>query len=323
MKTKLIYDDICSTLKGSLDIEVKSSVQIHRGWMNLKWIVETNKGKLFIKQFNKTRFSTNKMMMIKERLKIHDLLSKNGVLCPQIIAYKGDLVIKSEQGEEFIITDAKEGSVLDYGKINENQIRHLGECIGQMHFVLNEKLNETPNEMVGPGWQLGSREDLLKEWQEIYDNHNDCSNPEVKHQLMRQKEIFESMDLDEFADCRKGWSHSDLWSHNIHFTDDKVSGLLDFDRVQYSYPETDIARALLSLALNEGEMDSHLVDEFINGYSKYYSITRNDIRRAIKLMWCEESFWWIREPAFNCSSPPERKLKEMIWIMDQWEVLMK
>nr|WP_237171634.1 phosphotransferase [Paenibacillus sp. IHB B 3084] len=38
-----------------------------------------------------------------------------------------------------------------------------------------------------------------------------------------------------------GWVHRDLWTDNVLFNDDKLSAILDFDRLDYDYTQLDIA----------------------------------------------------------------------------------
>ena len=46
--------------------------------------------------------------------------------------------------------------------------------------------------------------------------------------------------------------HRDLWVDNFLFYNDKVSAILDFDRMDYDYVELDIGRTVISCALHDG-----------------------------------------------------------------------
>ena len=56
--------------------------------------------------------------------------------------------------------------------------------------------------------------------------------------------------------------HRDLWVDNFLFYNDKVSAILDFDRMDYDYVELDIGRTVISCALHDGVLNKSLVASF-------------------------------------------------------------
>lgn len=314
---QFILEDIKKTINEEFNMKITDVKQINRGLLNLKWSA-TSDNKIFIKQYNKERYNSSKIEKIKARLKIQMLLNDNGVLCPSIYEKNGNLMYTTDSGEDFIITNLINGKIIEYGEMNESQSYHLGICIGRMHYVLNEILNISEPY----SWKLPTKEKLLKEWEMTYNSQTFDENSEIKAILLNQKKLLQEIDMNDFLLCKEGWSHSDLWSHNLLFNEDKIAGFLDFDRLSVTYPELDNARVLLSLALKNNVLNIRLVESFIKGYCKYYIINEEDIVRSIKLLWCLESFWWFKEQYLNTDNPPNRMMNEMIWVMENWDNLL-
>lgn len=120
-------------------------------------------------------------------------------------------------------------------------------------------------------------------------------------------EIFESLQL--------GWAHRDLWVDNLLFNDSQLTAILDFDRLNYEYPQLDVARAVMSCALDDS-LDVSLASAFIEGYSVERSVTDGYLTNSLHLLWYMESTWWINANMDQHSQPPARFAKEMTWLAE-------
>ncbi|MEC2324627.1 phosphotransferase [Lederbergia lenta] len=76
---------------------------------------------------------------------------------------------------------------------------------------------------------------------------------------------------------------------NLLFKGNKITAILDFDRLKYDYPQLDIARAILSGALNEKGFDVTLAVTFMNGYIETYLLSKDYLVNALRLLWYMES----------------------------------
>ncbi len=103
--------------------------------------------------------------------------------------------------------------------------------------------------------------------------------------LDKQKEIIEQINMEIFSQCEKGWGHWDLFVDNMLFNPTHVSAILDFDRMNFVYPEFDISRPILSCCLENGYLNTNSVSAFIKGYREYSSLTKEKCIRSIKLTW--------------------------------------
>jgi len=137
--------------------------------------------------------------------------------------------------------------------------------------------------------------------------------------IQRQMEILISLNMDIFNDCAKGWAHWDMHVDNLLFYNDRVADIVDFDRVQFVYPDFDISRALLSCALNNAQMRLDAVEAYVEGYRVHMGLSNEQLIRSIKLTWYKE-FKWVHAMYSN-EKTMGRFIDEMIWIGDNWNEL--
>lgn len=316
--SEIIFNDIRATAEDILKVKLSNPISIDLGLMNLKWIVKADNEKLFVKQINKSRYNEAKRSKIRRAMYIQKQLKKSEVACPDLFSDGDNFILRSNCEEFFVITEFIEGKVIDYGDINVSQIRDLGKCIGKMHFELNNgKFNLEPST-----WKLPTRKEMELENLNLINDAKEPGDTYLMNLLNKQKKIIKTVNLDSFKSCKIGWAHSDLWSHNVLFSEQSVAAILDFDRLQVNYPELDNARSILSFALKDDSINEELIEAFIDGYSYYYDYTRDDLEKSIKLLWFLESFWWMRKQFLYTKEPPTRMLYEMEWITNNWESLL-
>jgi homoserine kinase type II len=317
-----ILMEIIETIERMFSIRVIECVKINRGLLNLKWKVITNSGTLFIKQYNEERYPTSndkRTNRLNTALLIQKRLSEKGIRCPHISTFNGEVILRTKQDIRFIITEYREGSLINAGKINCSQFRDLGIELGKIHSLVNNQIDKK----VIPRWVVPSKEQLIADWNENWTLTNGTNTEAINALLKLQKEIFENIDMGIFEGSKPGWAHSDLWCDNILFHPDSLSAIIDFDRFQYIYPELDISRAILSFALDDNCLRMDVVKAFIDGYNQFGNIATDDVIRSIKLLYCLESFWWINNRSFNIDGPPKRFAYEMAWLSVNWLNLEK
>lgn len=317
-----ILVEIKETIERMFSIRVTEYVEINRGLLNLKWKVITNKGTLFIKQYSEERYPTSnekRLNRLNTAVLIQKRLNEEGIRCPHILTSNGEVILRTKQNIRFIITEYREGNLVNAGKINCNQFYDLGIELGKIHSLVNNQIDKKAI----PRWVVPSKEQLMAEWNENWKLTNGRNTEDINNLLKLQKEIFENIDMNIFQGSKPGWAHSDLWCDNLLFYTDSLSAIIDFDRFQYIYPELDISRAILSFALDNNCLRMDAVKAFINGYNQFGNITADDIIRSLKLLYCLESFWWINNDSFNNEGPPKRFAYEMVWLSINWLNLEK
>lgn len=317
-----IFLEIKETAEKMFSIKITDYESINKGFLNLKWKVETNDGTLFIKQFNEERYPTsneNRLKRLNTALLIQKRLMEEGIRCPHILTFNSDIILTTKKNIRFIITEYIDGSLVKAGQINCNQFYDLGIELEKIHRLIN---NQSDTKAI-PRWVMPSKEQLITEWNENWLLTNDKNSDHINTFLKLQKEIFETIDMNIFETSKPGWAHSDLWCDNILFYNDSLSAIIDFDRFQYIYPELDLSRAILSFALDNNCLRIDVVKAFMDGYNVFGNITADDIIRSLKLLYCLESFWWLNDHSFNNEGPPKRFAEEMMWLSINWTNLQR
>ena len=202
--------------------------------------------------------------------------------------------------------------------MNEKEIHSLGQTIGHMHKLLNDG---TLIEGKIPKFVPPTKEERLIHWEEKRRETEKLGKEHILPYIKLQQEATQLVNVDQFYNSKKGWVHRDLWVDNFLFHNDKVSAILDFDRMDYDYVELDIGRAVISCALHDGGLNKSLVASFLEGYRNELDFPVGNIVWAIQMLWYMESTWWIHANMDQHSVPPSRFADEMNWIAENYGAL--
>ncbi|KIQ81232.1 MULTISPECIES: phosphotransferase [Bacillus] len=317
-KATMIFQELkveCETL---FEFKIRNAIPIHRGWLNLKWKLETDAGDFVLKQYNQERYKMYNSDLLIQALQQQQRLHNNGVSCPKVLIYKNNVMHISKSDERFIVLEHKEGSLVSPGKVNQKEIHSLGQTIGYMHNLLNDgSLIKGEN----PKFVPPTKEARLKHWEDKRREVEKLGKEHILPYIKLQQEATQLVSVDQFHNSKCGWVHRDLWVDNFLFHNDKVSAILDFDRMDYDYVELDIGRVVISCALSDGVLNKSLVASFLEGYRNEVDFPVGNIVRAIQILWYMESTWWIHANMDQHSVPPSRFADEMNWIAENYGVL--
>lgn len=308
-----IFLEIREATEVMFGLYLENPIPINLGYLNLKWKVQTAKGEFLIKQISKERFASydSEKIIMEQDLALREQLRQfeNGTLCPRVLKDKDNIIHKTSSGERFIIMEYVGGKNLLPGTLNEKQMYSLGQMTGHMHNVSNDG---TYNNDRKPKFIPPNVEQRLDYWKSIYKTSED--NDMFLELVGIQIEATKLFNLDMIRSCVTGWAHRDLWVDNILFNGDQLSSILDFDRFAFDYPELDIARAIMSGALNSNAFNSNSAKAFLEGYKTKRNLEKGVFVRSLYLLWYLESPWWIR-PNLNQDRYQEVQFKnEMIWL---------
>ncbi|MGR3778733.1 phosphotransferase [Bacillus paramycoides] len=314
-KADLIFKGLKEECENLFDLKIRKVTPINRGWLNLKWKLETDTGVYVLKQYNKDRYKLYDPDLLLQALQQQQRLHNNGVHCPKLLTHKNDILHTSKCNERFIVLEHKEGEIVSPGKVNKKQINSLGQMIGSMHKLLNDgSLIKGKNTQFVPPAQ----ENRLLHWENKIKEANQLGKQDILPFIKLQKEVTKFVDTEPFQASIKGWAHRDLWVDNFLFHKDNVSAILDFDRMGYDYLDLDIGRAIISCALDDGKLNMELVVSFLEGYRKELDFSAGRIVQSIQMLWYMESTWWIHTNIDQHSVPPMRFAEEMIWIAENY-----
>ncbi|TCS96875.1 phosphotransferase [Hazenella coriacea] len=310
-----VRQEIFESVERTFHLQIYSSKQINRGWRNLKWKIETNKGILFVKQYHLKRYPKEKLVHVRKALQLQAILAEQGVPCPKPYQDQDSYLIYTDSCIPYVLTDYCEGSLILPGEANLQQMDHLGQMTGKMHKILSQ----FPQDPID--WQPILTV-MVNQWKNNWKRARDEKRSEnVLTAIDRQQTILDRMEMDVFQDCRIGWTHWDLWVDNILFIHDSVAAILDFDRMKVVYPELDVARAILSCSLKENRLNLDLTSAFLQGYNQFVSFTSKELVRSFRLIWCQESAKWVRPEMEERPGTAKRFAEEVLWITKYWDEL--
>ncbi|MFB9329440.1 phosphotransferase [Paenibacillus aurantiacus] len=318
IQEQAILEDLLRACRRNWGWQVREVVPIKRGWMNLKWRIVTDEGDFLLKQYNRERYKLyapdDLQFAFEQQSRLHD----TGLPCPRPLAHQDRILLESERGERFMVMPFCAGELVPPGRGNTDRMHSLGRATGLMHRLLND--GSIGRAASGPQFRPPAREERLVHWDAVRAQAAAAGRGELVAAIERQRRTTETITLDAFKPLRTGWAHRDLWADNVLFGESKVSAILDFDRLKYDYPPLDMARAILSYALDE-TLDVLPAEAFVAGYREECSLGEGELTAALQLLWYLESPWWITAEKRVRGTPPERFAKEMEWMATHMERL--
>jgi len=306
-----IREDILGTAHRLFGIRALSVSPIHRGWLNLKWKVTADTGEFVFKQYSPRRYKLHGPEKLQLALERQAELHRRNLPCPRLLPYEGKLLLESDNGERFIAMEYCSGSRTAPGQFNIHQLYELGRATGRMHRLLN---GGAPRPSLVPQFVPPSPEERTAHWDQALERAREAGRTELLADIHAQRDAVQQIDTALLRQVPTGWAHRDLWADNLLFHECGLAAILDFDRLDYDYPQLDLARAVMSCALEGEELDRSLVMALAEGYGDELPLNEGELVRSLQMLWYMESTWWIHEKIDLSSVPPARFAKEMNWL---------
>ncbi|CAG7640490.1 Homoserine kinase [Paenibacillus solanacearum] len=309
-----IRDEIIDDMHAKFQWKVLSILPSGKGYGNVSWIMDTNQGPRFVKQYCKIRYRSG-LDHVREALKPQQRMHHDGIACQPVYAFEGETIHTTASGDQYMVSGVSEGRHINAGEATAEQMYSLGEATGRMHQWM--KANMPPCNALH--WELWSKESMLKRLGKNREETLAAGHQTYAQAIEKQRNILSRLDLDDLKSAAHGWAHWDMHIDNLLFHKDRVADILDFDRVHYVYPDFDISRALLSCSLASKSMRMETVEAYVNGYRAYSPLSAEQLVRSIRLTWYKECKWVHAMYARN--KPMSRFIEEMIWIGEHWDDL--
>ncbi len=323
-----MLEEIIDAIRSRFGVRVEEVNPIRRGYLNEKWIVRTSRGTWFAKSYSIQRYQHQMDTIWQEIETALDLQMKffdaSGA-CPRIYGNEyGGWLHETVSGRKFVLMTCCAGDNVPAGQVSERQMYTLGAATASMHRVWNggdslvAGASSFPD--AAPLWTADT-DDIQKQWQQRWEDSKNAAAA-VRDSLLLQKDVLERFDPAAMAACPPGWTHLDLWTENLLFEPERLTAIVDFDRVRWSYPRLDLGRAVLSCTLQDGEFRRDAVAAFAEGYRTVRPLANNALLHAVQHSWLIESCWWIRPAAASWSTAPKRFRQEMLWTAAMWDRLV-
>ncbi|WP_028552798.1 phosphotransferase enzyme family protein [Paenibacillus sp. UNC451MF] len=320
LEDSIIREEIFAHLEQELKVKIRSYSAVHMGFRNWKWIVITQSGKLFVKCYHPKRYPLTDVkcrLTIARSLSIQQIVHEQAKVCPAILSQDGKFIFESNSGYFYVVMEHYEGTTpAGAGRLDPEMMFRFGQAAGRMHSVLSRHPGE------GEPW-TPTLETMQEKWKMQFERAADlpASKTRLKRVLERQGQLLSQLDLSIFHHLEPGWAHWDLWVDNMLVGADGDVCFVDFDTIQFGYQEIDVARAILSAALHEGQLRLGPTAAFLRGYREERPFPLGRLSLSLKLLWCREAHWWLKTEMDAFSAPPKRFAEEMIWLMEHWDYL--
>lgn len=309
-----VLEDLLERCRSLFGLDVRQAEPIRRGWLHLKWKLDTSSGPFLLKMYNPERLRKHNHTDLLQALSLQNRLQTAGLPCPELLTAEGDTIHTSSGGEKFIVMSFCEGSLVTPGQGSSAQLYDLGRVTGRMHRLLDVYAPSAAGAESAPQFIPPSREERLAYWSDLLRQAQQSGSAESIPFIVRQIETSRMIDLEPLSACERGYAHRDLWADNLLFGADRVGAVLDFDRMKSDYPELDISRALMSLALDENGLDPDRAAAFLEGYRTERHYPRGALVRSLRMSGWMESVWWIRGGPPPDDGPSARFAAEVDWL---------
>ncbi|MDR6884544.1 phosphotransferase [Bacillus sp. 3255] len=312
-----VLEEIASHLHANFGLNVYDAVELHKGWLNVKWQLKTERGLFFVKYYHPNRYRLHlpeKRKKIEQTLQLQTQLFKAELPCPQVLGREGRFIQETAAGQQYALMEWLDGCTAEAGDISEFHMYELGRTTGRMHWLLRD---------VRPGkaaWKPDQAASLTG-LQANLEQAQQAGNGPLAELLERAIGNVRALDCERLAESPTGWLHWDLWVDNLLLNEKGVAGIVDFDRMDVAYPEIDAARAVLSGAWTNKRVRIEAVRAFLEGYRQHAAAPKGMLLRALRMLYLIESVWWLRAEILEDAGVPARFYQELVWLTEEWDRL--
>ncbi|QSO45650.1 phosphotransferase [Alicyclobacillus mengziensis] len=304
------FDELCEECEQWFGFKVLDAKPIVRGWLNRKWKLTTTHGVFLLKCYDPDRYRMYDEAALVKALRWQSELHKKGLPCPRILSHDEAELQMTPSGQRYMVMSFCAGQRMLPGKATVGEMYSLGVATGQMHDLLLT-LGDVPTK---PTFSIPAVSERVEHWTGILGRMEADGKQELSPFAERQLSATQDIDIDDFESVEIGWAHRDLWADNILVADDRLSAILDFDRLKNDYVELDMARAIMSGALDGDELNITAIQAFLDGYRTQRDFPKGRILRSLRMLWYMESSWWITPNMDKHTVPPQRFAHEMDWL---------
>ncbi|KZE68868.1 hypothetical protein AWM68_00920 [Fictibacillus phosphorivorans] len=314
-----LWEHLKEEVQTCFGFQINKDTPIKRGYLNQKWKIETDRGVFLVKQYNKERLKKYELETIQTALHTQNRAFQRDIPCPELLSYRGNLLHESSNGERFTVMRFMEGSLIDPGEAAPEQMESLGQEVGKLHRLLNDGTLHPKSDTV---FQIPSLKDRLEYWESVLLQCEERGLDEYRTRINLQKQATLNMKTIPFEHLTPCWCHRDLWVDNLLFSNENISAILDFDRLNYDFIELDIGRIIISTCLNQDTLNVEAVHAFKKGYNNTNKLSIERLVTSLQLVWYMESTWWVSVIPHE-GEPPKRFQHEMMWLAQHLNELEK
>lgn len=233
------------------------------GYEDFNMIIETEKGKYFVKILNKSRPTEEKERLVK----ILDKSIENGVTVPKIYKVDGQAISKIEVDDksvDVILMDYIDGTNMLFldRDFTEDEIRQVAREVA--------KINE-----IDYGVEPYYDEWTITNFENEYNKKIDALDEENKALV---KSVYEEWPKVDFSRLKKTYIHGDIIKSNLILDKNNKIWVIDFSVLNYLPRVIEIAVAMFGICLtNDREKTISNINALLSEYSKYNKLDDYEI----------------------------------------------
>ena len=280
---------------------------IAAGIENSNFFVTTDSGRYVLTIFERMDAGELPYFM---RLMKH--LSHHGLSCPDVMVRNDESLLFEVDSEDGIkqgcIVSCLSGRTLD--ELNMAQLKSSGRALAQLHLA-GKDFDEQRDNPTGTEWLDETIDTMMADVQQHYG--------EGSAQLLYDEMNFQR---EQAFDLPKGVIHGDLFTDNILFEGDEVSGIIDFYYAHTAAFAMDIAISLNAQAVLLGKDDQPRMQAFMDGYESLRPLEDSErealpalLRLGALRFWTSRLFdaLYPRGGAMTQTKDPEEYRKKLVF----------
>ncbi len=279
--------------------QLQAAQRIEQGFVNKNWIVDTDRGRYFLKRRHPDPHKPEQTIDTRLILAQHDLmkwLREGGFPAPAIMPTAGGETLLILNGELYEIQDYIEGDFYDH-----NRSAHLEAAaitLGRYHARVKgfaPRALCTRGELYSPTYastalrlvttrlheacQLGEDPGLPAAIQQLRGRAHDLAARFARHGTLPRLVI-----------------HGDYYAGNLLFRDDQIVGVVDYDHASWQPRVVELAEALIYFASPRPGQLKHLVypgflewkpfTRFLQGYARLVTLDEDEVRALPDYIYC-------------------------------------
>ena len=242
---------------------------IEEGIENTNYFIQTEKGKFILTLYEKRVEEKDLPFFISL---MRNLFDKNFPSPEPIINKNGNYISEISQKKAAVVTflDGRAKKIL-----TPNDCYEVGINTAKLHSITKNLTSKRENKL------------SVNSWKKIYTNvKKDCSKIYQKLPEIIEKNL-DVIEKNWPKNIPSGIIHADLFSDNIFFKNDKISGIIDYYFSCYDFYAFEIAICLNALCF-EGKNENLSFNvtkskKFIDGYSSIRKLTEEE-KKSLKIL---------------------------------------
>lgn len=314
-------EKIIADIKAGFGMAISNITTVNGGWLNQLWRASAGDRELLVKKYSRERFSREKLNRIESALQRQAMLEAYGVACPHVYRCGQKIIRFLDDGTAYMVMSFCQGKNENAQTINTAQMKSLGSACGYLHKAFSRLTGSVEKSFPAFG---GYTKDSLCQTLRRQTRQLTCDMPAAyRRALLSCEAIVKQLPPDFFDRLPRGIAHEDFTPDNLLFHETGVEAVIDFDRNCYSYPWHDVGRAILSFALEDGQLNYEKIRAFVDGYALHMPLSLADVGDALRLSWCIEVPWWIQPDCFTPSLTGKAVdfREQILWLTTHWEEL--